>query len=32
MNIKKIHFASSASGCSFVVDGNSDSADNGAIG
>jgi hypothetical protein len=31
MNIKKIHFASSASGCSFVVDGTSDTANDGSI-
>jgi hypothetical protein len=31
VNIKKIHFASSASGCSFVVDGTSDTADDGSI-
>ncbi len=31
VNIQKIHFASSAAGCSFVVDGTSDTADNGSI-
>ncbi len=31
VTIKKIHFASSASGCSFVVDGTSDTANDGSI-